>query len=494
MRLPISTLSAAGIGFGTSGVRAKVDALTDRVCVAYTLAFLQHLSRPSGKGAGAVALGHDLRPSSPRIARACATATRMAGWDVAFTGAVPTPALAHYAMQKGIPAIVVTGSHIPFDRNGIKFYAAEGEILKADEAAISAATVELDDAAFDGDALRDPAPLPPRDPAGEELFVERYLGFFPAGMLQGRRIGVYQHSSVARDLIPRVLAALGAEVVALRRTDTFVPVDTEAVSDADQRDAHAWAAEHRLDAIVSTDGDADRPLVSDEKGTWFRGDVVGMLCAGYLGAHTVVTPVSSNTAVDRCGKFRKVVRTRIGSPFVIDAMNAAVRAGEHPVAGYEANGGFLLASPVERPGPDGRVGRLEALPTRDALLPILSVLAMAAERGGPVSGVMAGLPARFTKSDRLQEFDTALSRDLLARLSADPAVLGGFFSPVGEIADVNRVDGLRVTLVSGDIVHLRPSGNAPELRCYAEADTAERAAELCGWGLRAAGEAARAGG
>jgi phosphomannomutase len=53
---------------------------------------------------------------------------------------------------------------------------------------------------------------------------------------------------------------------------------------------------------------------------------------------------------------------------------------------------------------------------------------------------------------------------------------------------VNDVDGVRVTLRTGEIVHLRPSGNAPELRCYAEADTPGRARELCGWGLRAASD------
>jgi phosphomannomutase len=51
---------------------------------------------------------------------------------------------------------------------------------------------------------------------------------------------------------------------------------------------------------------------------------------------------------------------------------------------------------------------------------------------------------------------------------------------------VDETDGLRVTLASGEIVHLRPSGNAPELRCYAEADTAARARELAAWALGAA--------
>jgi phosphomannomutase len=488
MLVPVSQLAQGGAAFGTSGVRGKVEALTDRVCYGYTAAFLAHVGpRVPGR---TFALGHDLRPSSPRIAAACATAAAARGWRAVHLGALPTPALAYFAMQESMPGIVVTGSHIPFDRNGIKFYTPAGEILKADEAAISDATVEYDDAAFEGETLSAPVPLPARDPSGLARFRDRYLGFFPPGLLRGRRVGVYEHSSVARDLLRDVLAALGAEVVPLERTDTFVPVDTEAVSDADQQKARAWAAEHRLDALVSTDGDADRPLVGDETGTLFRGDVVGMLCAAHLGARTVVTPVSSNTAVDRWGRFARVIRTRIGSPYVIEAMGRAAEEGDGPVVGYEANGGFLLGSEVapRRPGARG----LAPLPTRDALLPILSVLAHAAEQGAPLSSVLEGLPARFTWSDRIQEVETARSRALLDRLLGDRAFLERFLAPQGVPADVNAVDGVRVTLDSREIVHLRPSGNAPELRCYAEADTPARARELCLFGLRAAEQATRA--
>jgi phosphomannomutase len=254
------------------------------------------------------------------------------------------------------------------------------------------------------------------------------------------------------------------------------------VSEADQRQARAWVAEHRLDALVSTDGDADRPLIGDEAGTLFRGDMVGMLCARYLGAKTVVTPVSSNTAVERWGCFRRVLRTRIGSPYVIAAMGEAARSGQRPVVGYEANGGFLLGSDVTRSGG----AALAALPTRDAMLPLLALLAMAAERRMPLSKLCEKLPQRFTASDRLQNFETAVSRRMLAELGGSREALEAFFRELGPVSDVNQVDGLRVTLASGEIVHLRPSGNAPELRCYAEADTPARALELSRWGLRAA--------
>jgi phosphomannomutase len=491
-QVSIRSFSNRGVGFGTSGVRATVEALTDEVCFAYAAAFLGVLERrgPARGGARTVALGHDLRPSSPRMAAACIAACAAKGARVVLCGALPTPALAHFAIQRGLPAIVITGSHIPFDRNGIKFYTSAGEILKDDETAIADATVELDEAAFERGMLRNPPALPGADPAALELYRQRYLGFFPAGTLRGRRIGVYEHSSVARDVGTDLLRTLGAEVVSLGRTDTFVPVDTEAVSEADLRQGQAWAKAHRLDAIVSTDGDADRPLVADETGTWLRGDLVGMLCARFVGARTVVTPVSSNTAVERWGVFPRVIRTRIGSPYVLAAMADAARGGEAPVVGYEANGGFLLGSDVVRTSGE-HAGSLAALPTRDALLPILALLAMAAERGAPLSQLSAGLPARFTASDRLQSFETARSRQLLAQLASGPGALAAFFAELGQVAAVNQVDGLRVTLASGDIVHLRPSGNAPELRCYGEADAPERAAELVRWGLAAAAKTGR---
>jgi len=491
VQVPIRSLAQGGAGFGTSGVRGTVEALTDRVCFAYAAAFLDTIvERDASGGERVVAIGHDLRPSSPRMVAACVAACEARRTRAVLCGALPTPALAHHAIRRALPAIMVTGSHIPFDRNGIKFYRSTGEISKDDETAIAEAVVALDEGAFRGGMLRAPSPLPDVDPAARELYRARYLSFFRPGLLRGKRVGVYEHSSVARDLCGEVLRELGAEVVSLGRTDTFVPIDTEAVSEADERQARAWTSAHRLDALVSTDGDADRPLVADETGRLFRGDTVGMLCAAFLGARTVVTPVSSNTAVERWGVFRSVVRTRIGSPYVLAAMADAARGGDAPVAGYEANGGFLLGSPVHRGDGDSERA-LAALPTRDALLPILSLLAMATESGRSLSQLTADLPARHTASDRLQDFATGRSRALLDHLAAAPGALASFFAELGEVSGVNQVDGLRVTLAGGDIVHLRPSGNAPELRCYAEAGTPERALELSRWGLRSAAAKSR---
>ena len=450
------------VRFGTSGVRGLVANMSDELCYAYTQAFML----ATAASAHQIVVGHDLRPSSPRIAAACIQAIVDSGRTAVFAGALPTPAVAHYCAANKIPGIIITGSHIPFDRNGIKFYRADGEIDKADEQAILAAHVAVP-------ACMAPAALPPVDPAPLNLYIERYTSFFGAHALVGKRVALYEHSSVARDVLRTILEKLGAHVLSLGRTDTFVPIDTEAVRPEDIAQASAWALEHRFDAILSTDGDADRPLIGDENGNWMRGDVVGILCAQYLHADTVVTPVSSNTAVEKCASFQRIVRTRIGSPYVIAGMQAA--KGGALVVGYEANGGFLLGSDISNAR-----ATLSALPTRDAVLPILSLLALSSASARPVSRLTSDLPGRFTASDRLQQIPADASGKLIALLGKDPLLAAQLMARhSGEVVGQDNTDGLRITFASGEIVHLRPSGNAPELRCYAEADSQSQAQELC---------------
>jgi phosphomannomutase len=106
------------VKFGTSGLRGLVSDMPDSVCEAHVRAFLAHL-----RGVGAlprqVLVGRDLRPSSPRIAAACRRAIRAEGIAAIACGVVPTPALALEAARRGAAAVMVTGSHIPFDRNGL---------------------------------------------------------------------------------------------------------------------------------------------------------------------------------------------------------------------------------------------------------------------------------------------------------------------------------------------------------------------------------------
>jgi phosphomannomutase len=468
-----SIMTSSGVKFGTSGVRGLVKSMSNEVCYAYTAAFLQEVVAKSSlvnktDTVAKVILGHDLRPSSPYIASICAAAVANAGGQVVYAGALPTPAIAYYAKLECAPAIVVTGSHIPFDRNGIKFYGVKGEISKPDELAIQHAEIDFPDALMN-------YPLPLADKLVEAHYIRRYVDFFGDAGLKGLRVAIYEHSGVARDLLRSILEALGVEVITLGRTDGFVPIDTEAVRPEDVIQAANWAKEYAFDAIFSTDGDADRPLIGDEQGQWLRGDIVGILCARYLAAEVVVTPVSSNSLTEKSAWFRQVIRTRIGSPYVIAAMEEARRQSSGLVVGFEANGGVLVGSDSIR---DGK--KLEALATRDAVLPMLALLAMTKQRKCKLSELVASLPGRYTFSDRLQNFSNEHSAKLLALLQQNIRQAQRIMAPdAGEIVSTDMTDGLRVSFDNGDIVHLRPSGNAPELRCYAEAETQEHAKLLC---------------
>ena len=178
-----SLMERSGVAFGTSGARGTVEAMTNPVCYAYTLGFLQALASDGViKAASSVLLAGDLRPSTGRILAAVARAVQDAGYRVSYVGRLPSPALAFYAMQQGAASIMVTGSHIPDDRNGIKFNRPDGEILKQDEAHIRRQSV----------ALPEPFPeiseadLPSEDRAAARVYTERYLGFFPPGCLSRR--------------------------------------------------------------------------------------------------------------------------------------------------------------------------------------------------------------------------------------------------------------------------------------------------------------------
>jgi len=462
--------------FGTSGLRGLSVDLVGPASALYATAFAQHLlTRGLSRPGDIILLGRDFRDSSPSIATTCMNALKQAGFKPVDCGTIPTPALALYGLTLGAASLMVTGSHIPADRNGIKFYRPDGEIDKDDEVSITnfAAELKANDWAFSE------VPFQPEDHQiqVENLFLNRNRGLLPAGALKGLKIGVYQHSTVARDMFVEVLSQFGAEVVALGRSASFIPVDTEAVSSETINLLKQWTNDYNLDAIVSADGDGDRPLLSDEKGAPLRGDLIGLIAARFLAADVVVTPITSNSGIEKAGAFA-VTRTRVGSPYVIAGMDTAKRDGQNNVMGFEANGGLLTAT-------DFSVNNhvIRALPTRDSFLPCLAVLYTARARSVSLSALAAEFQLPYALSDRLENFAVEKSAKLMANIRLSRENLGRFLAPIGKPANVNDIDGLRVTLEDGRIIHFRPSGNAPEMRCYVEANSEQGALHLLKQGL-----------
>ena len=451
------------LAFGTSGLRGLVKDITDLEAYINVKAALRYLLSIGDIGAhSVVVIAGDLRPSTDRIMRACAQAIVDSGCRAENAGKIPTPALVSHAISTGRAGVMVTGSHIPFDRNGIKINKSVGEVLKSDEAGITREIerVRVEEysqtattSAFDTSGMFKRVPeLPLLDPAAEEAYVRRYLTSFTRGGLSGLRVLVYQHSAVGRDILPQILRELGAEVVTAGRSDTFVSIDTENITDEqlDRLEEFAVAAEASggpLHAIVSTDGDSDRPLVTavlpaDEvqpggrRVRFLPGDLLGIVVAEYLRADAAAVPISANDAVERRMAESTVTleKTKIGSPYVISAIDKLRRAGTHArIVGWEANGGFLTGSDIPL-----TAGTLIALPTRDSTLPILANLFAAAEQRIGLAALWNRLPARFGRAGLLDNVPVAVSQAILAHLIPPGDVIEVEFDGAGRAFDRSR--------------------------------------------------------
>lgn len=325
-------------------------------------------------------------------------------------------------------------------------------------------------------------------------------------------------------LLVELFEELGAEVTPAGRSDTFVPIDTEAIDQAQLDTVQKLYNDTGLefDAVISTDGDSDRPLLLAPVGgklRFFSGDLLGMIVAEYLGTDAVVVPISTNDAIDR-GNLSHVIepRTKIGSPYVIAGMQRALARGRTRVCGWEANGGFLTGSDIERNN-----NALIALPTRDAMLPLLCALFAARSRQMKLPKLFATLPHRSSRAALIRNFPRPTSMKIIERFSPPEAVMQEVsyqpdhiivrnsdhatlevtksqaqqieqirrelqtvfstesgFSPISRL---NYTDGVRITFANGDVAHFRPSGNADELRIYTVADSQDRADAIANQGV-----------
>jgi phosphomannomutase len=547
--------------FGTSGVRALVADLTDLEVYSLTLGALHYFKESNKLNANHAAakelkipVACDLRSSSPRLVKATAKAIIDAGYQVDFQGKIPTPALTFYALQQGVASYIVTGSHIPADRNGQKANRCDGEVLKTDEqgivAQVNKVRTELlaqaaDLSAFDQSGMLKEAfsaGLPIENSTAIDLYKARYSSVFSDSGLQGKRLLFFQYSAVGRDLIVEILRRCGAEVIAAGRSEEFVPIDTEAISDQHLQMLKALVVENRtkyghIDALISTDGDSDRPLLvaveeieneqkqhPEIKLRFIPGDLLGLVVADYLQADSVSVPISTNPAVHEFFRKKGIIttKTRIGSPFVIAAMQQALASGFKRVVSWEANGGFLMGSDMTVHG-----NLLKALPTRDAVLPILCALYAAADKDVKLTEIFSQVPQWFGKAGLIDNFPQQASQQILCALKpidakiistefledrvvsknvegeilhewflhdqraedalAKKELLETVFSTQYGFADIigiNTQDGIRCFFSNDDIAHIRPSGNAPQLRIYAHARSQARADEIVAMALQ----------
>ena len=187
--------------FGASGVRALVKDLTDLEVFCLTLGAIRYLTRTAKLHVNdpppsplQIPLAGDLRSSTDRFLRATARAIFDAGHGVDYLGKLPTPALTYYALQQGIASFMITGSHIPADRNGQKTNRCDGEVMKSDEQGIVAAVRQEEYKRPFKESLVDEhgmlkageqPELSPVDSKAEQMYIEHYRKVFPPDGLSG---------------------------------------------------------------------------------------------------------------------------------------------------------------------------------------------------------------------------------------------------------------------------------------------------------------------
>jgi phosphomannomutase len=505
------------LAFGTSGLRGLVRDITDMEAYINTRGFLRYAAARAGE---TVFVGGDLRPSTPLIAAAVVRACRDAHCVVVFAGSIPTPALMAYAVPRDALSVMVTGSHIPFDRNGIKFNLRSGEVLKADEPGILAAVAAVralvyaesaDDSLFDDNGAFKPdqrPPLPAVENAVANAYRARYVEFFGGDALTGATVVFFQHSAVGRDLIVELLRAISAPLFirpsaasrlcrsTLRRSRTSAsPIFS------------AWPTRRVARTVASTPSSPPtataiaRSLsasIAQGRAHFFGGDLLGVVVAEWLGATHVAVPISTNDCCDiqpRRARRPHVAKTMIGSPYVVRA-DARYRHRSAAAPKSSAGRPTVAFSSARRLSSSGRT--LAPLLTRDAVLPIAACLRASIAQKRSVVRALWCAPGTLQQGQSARQFCARLGAGAVGvvrttrqsrqrhrycrrRAACAPRsrrrsrAADGFAAPVR----VDWTDGVRVWFANGDIAHIRPSGNAPQLRIYAVAEHAAACRRHC---------------
>jgi phosphoglucosamine mutase len=363
--------------FGTDGIRGRANEgpLTPEMAVAFGRAVAVKFGQPLKP----FVIGRDTRISGPMLEHAVAAGIVAMGFDVVLIGVVPTPAVAFLTRHlSGSAGIVISASHNPFEDNGLKIFNSSG--LKCDDAL----ELEIEELIL-GDALRDKGATGTkigrietwRDGGARyaDLAVKAYGEGFD---LRGVRVVIDAGNGAAYETTPRVLQALGAEVLALNVEPDGVNINAGCGSthpELIQKATREFGAQIGL----AHDGDADRLICCDETGSLLDGDemlaVIGLdfLRRGKLAEKTLVATVMSNLGLDECfaAAGGKVVRSGVGDRYVLELMLA-----QDLNVGGEQSGHVILR---------------DYNTTGDGLVTALELLRIIKSRGEPLSKLRLGM-------------------------------------------------------------------------------------------------------
>ncbi len=354
--------------FGTDGVRgvANQPPMTAETALALGRAVAEHFRQPGRRCR--VVIGKDTRLSGYMFESALEAGIVSAGADVMLVGPLPTPAIAFItASMRADAGVVISASHNPFQDNGIKLFGPDGFKLPDEVEA------EIEHRMSNPDP-QTPGPEPKIGKAvrlddAEGRYVQYLKHTFPKDLtLDGVRVVVDCANGAAYRAAPQVFAELGAEVTAIASepngrniNDGCGALHPDLVA-AEVRSRHAAIG-------IALDGDADRVILTDERGEICDGDhILSILGTRLIDSHllpgnTVVATVMSNLGLERslARKNGKLLRTAVGDRYVVEAMR---------------QGGYVFGGEQS-----GHIVFLREATTGDGLLAALQVLSVMTQEG-----------------------------------------------------------------------------------------------------------------
>jgi phosphoglucosamine mutase len=369
--------------FGTDGVRgvANQDPMTSEMALRIGRA-AAHIFRDSPRR-HRIVIGKDTRLSGYMIESALTAGLCSMGMDVLLVGPIPTPGIAFLTRSLRADAgVVVSASHNPYEDNGIKFFGRDGFKLP-DEV-----ENKIEDLIFTGaiDGIR-----PTASEIGKAFRIDDAIGRYnefvkssiPRGMdLSGFRVVVDSANGAAYKIGPRILIELGADVISLYDQPSGMNINQGCGSLYPEVISRATIANNARIGIAF-DGDADRMILCDEKGTIIDGDVVMAICAlhmmreGRLKQNTLVATVMSNLGLELAMQKEggRLIRVAVGDRYVMEKM---------------IEGGYNLGGEQS-----GHVIFLDHNTTGDGLISALQVLSIMKQTGKNLStlaGCMKNYP------------------------------------------------------------------------------------------------------
>jgi len=422
--------------FGTDGVRglANAGAMTPDRILALGMAAGRYFR--NGEHRHRVVIGKDTRLSGYMIEPALTAGFAASGMDVFLLGPLPTPAMAMLTRSlRADLGVMISASHNPYQDDGVKFFGPDGYKL-SDDAEFEIERL-MNDPACDGlAASADLGRVKRIDDAGAR-YIEFAKNAFPRGQsLEGLRVVIDCANGAGYKVAPTVLWELGAEVIKLGVEPNGFNINHDCGSTSTKAMQKA-VVDYRADIGIALDGDADRVIISDEKGRIVDGDQILALIAshlkerGELSGGGVVSTVMANFGLEQYLKREGMTleRTKVGDRYVVEAMRT-----KNMNVGGEPSGHVILSNYST---------------TGDGLVTALQVLAVVAEKKRPVSEVCM----RFEPAPQILK---------------NVRISGG--APLENAAVKAAIAACEAKLGAKGRVVIRKSGTEPLIRVMAEGD------------------------